>query len=148
MPAATLTPARSSADAKSLHLPAQWLIQLPQAKGRVLKMDIPKSRPNRPKSRQSIAHVTTSKDLDFDKENATADFGSIRKRKLTGSDHERKKLRSKSLGPGGLEALTESAGNATKVNGSHSRQSIFSHLTCSRYLQCRRSSQFSSPRCH
>jgi kinetochore protein Spc7/SPC105 len=79
-------------------------------------MNPPNSRPNRPKSRQSIAHVGSSNGLEYDKENATADLGSMRKRKFVGSDTERKKLRSKSLGPGGLEALKESAGNTTKVN--------------------------------
>jgi kinetochore protein Spc7/SPC105 len=73
------------------------------------------TRPNRPKSRQSIANVTSSKELEFDKENVTADPSSMRKRKLTGTEAERKKLRSKSLGPGGLDALKESPGNRTKV---------------------------------
>jgi kinetochore protein Spc7/SPC105 len=81
------------------------------------KMDPPSSRPNRPKSRQSIAHVTSSKDIEFDKENATADLGSIRQRKIAVSETDRKKSRSKSLGPGGLEALKESAGNTAKVKG-------------------------------
>lgn len=110
-------------------------------------MDVPNLRPNRPKSRQSIAHVTTSKDLEFDKENATADLGSIRKRKLVGSDHEKKKSRSKSLGPGGIEALKESAGNAIKVNYSIGRVCVVG-LNGDRDLQRHRSSQFSSQPCH
>lgn len=81
-------------------------------------MDPSASRPPRPKSRQSIAHLSPSKDHEYDKENATADLGSIRKRKLAVSNADRKKSRSKSLGPGGLEALKESAGNTTKVKGS------------------------------
>jgi kinetochore protein Spc7/SPC105 len=81
-------------------------------------MDQSSSRANRPKSRQSIPHVTTSKDHEFDKENATADLNSMQLRKTGGSEAERKKMRSKSLGPGGLEALKETAGNATKVKRS------------------------------
>ena len=84
-------------------------------------MESPSSRPSRPTSRQSIAHVPSWKDLDFDKENATADLSTMRKRKPTSSDPKRKNLRSKSLGLGGLEALKESAGNATKVKGSYGR---------------------------
>jgi kinetochore protein Spc7/SPC105 len=78
-------------------------------------MDPPSSRPGRPKARQSLAHVNSAKELDYDKENATADLGSMRQRKSAASEFEKKKSRSKSLGPGGLEALRESAGNATKV---------------------------------
>jgi len=78
-------------------------------------MDPSSSRPNRPKSRQSIANVTSLKDVDYDKENTTADLSSIRNRKSLVAGTERKKLRSKSLGPGGLEALKESAGNRKKV---------------------------------
>jgi kinetochore protein Spc7/SPC105 len=78
-------------------------------------MDPPSMAPNRPKSRQSIAHLTPSSDLENDKENVTADLGSILNRKPAVSNHRKRKLRSKSLGPGGLEALQESAGNATKV---------------------------------
>jgi hypothetical protein len=83
-------------------------------------MASPSSRPNRPKSRQSIANVGSSKDIGYDKENATADLSSMRKRKFAASDNEeKKKSRSKSLGPGGLEALKESAGNTAKVAGSY-----------------------------
>lgn len=78
-------------------------------------METVSSKPNRPKSRQSIANVTSTKELEFDKENVTIDPSSMRKRKLTGSEAERKKLRSKSLGPGGLDALKGSPGNRTKV---------------------------------
>jgi len=80
-------------------------------------MASPSARPNRPKSRQSTANVTSAKDVGYDKENATADLSSLRKRKFAASDNEekKKKSRSKSLGPGGLEALKESAGNTAKV---------------------------------
>jgi hypothetical protein len=80
-----------------------------------LAMETASLKPSRPKSRQSIANVTSSKDLEYDKENATIDQSSLRKRKLTGSETDRKKLRSKSLGPGGLEALKESPGNRSQV---------------------------------
>lgn len=80
-------------------------------------MEPPSSRPNRPKSRQSIAHVVSSNDVACDKENATTDLSSMQKRKFAVADSDRKKLRSKSLGPGGLEALKESAGNTSKVKG-------------------------------
>ena len=89
-------------------------------------MDSFSSRPNRPKSRQSIAPVASLKDPEYDKENATSDVGSMQSRKLTISENEKKKLRSKSLGPGGLEALKESAGNTTKVPRPLWR-SIFAH---------------------
>jgi hypothetical protein len=84
-------------------------------------MGSPNARPNRPKSRQSTANITSSKDIGYDKENATADLSSMRKRKLAASDTEEKKKRSrsKSLGPGGLEALKESAGNTAKVASSY-----------------------------
>ncbi|KAF7513821.1 hypothetical protein GJ744_007872 [Endocarpon pusillum] len=87
-------------------------------------MDSSASRPPRPKSRQSIAHLSPSKDHEYDKENATADLGSIRKRKLAVSNADRKKSRSKSLGPGGLEALKESAGNTTKASPAPQIKSI------------------------
>lgn len=77
-------------------------------------MESPSSRPNRTKSRQSIAHVTSSNDVEYDKENASVDLSLIRQRKSAVSNTE-KKSRSKSLGPGGLEALKESAGNTANV---------------------------------
>lgn len=87
-------------------------------------MEPPKARPSRPKSRQSIAHVHSLNELAYDKENATADLSAMQQRKTAASDTERKKSRSKSLGPGGLEALKESAGNKSKVEGCFERASI------------------------
>ncbi len=71
-------------------------------------------RSSRPKSRQSIAHMPSSH-APSEKENVTADVSSIQRSKNSAPQVEKKKLRSKSLGPGGLEALKESAGNAVKV---------------------------------
>ncbi|KAF4271645.1 hypothetical protein KXX16_007951 [Aspergillus fumigatus] len=70
----------------------------------------------RPRSRRSIAHVPRSRlTSGLDKENATADIGAAQSQdgfaKRAGKD---KKSRSKSLGPGGLDALQDSNGNRRK----------------------------------
>ncbi|KAF9884809.1 hypothetical protein FE257_001225 [Aspergillus nanangensis] len=72
--------------------------------------------PARLRSRRSIAHVPRSKlTSSLDKENATADIGAAQPpggdTKPGGKD---KKSRSKSLGPGGLDALQNSNGNRRK----------------------------------
>ncbi|KZF24172.1 Spc7-domain-containing protein [Xylona heveae TC161] len=63
----------------------------------------------RPRSRRSIAHMPTGATFgDADKENATTDLGSIKNTK--NAQHAAKALRksrSKSIGPGGLDALTD-----------------------------------------
>lgn len=71
----------------------------------------------RPRSRRSIAHVPRSKlAAGLDKENTTTDISASQpvtgSAKLPGKD---KKSRSKSLGPGGLDALQDSNGNRRKV---------------------------------
>ncbi|KAJ9605172.1 hypothetical protein H2200_010562 [Cladophialophora chaetospira] len=70
-------------------------------------------RPSRPKSRQSIAHMPSTRTA-AQKDNATTDIAALK-----AQDPEvkaaKKKSRGKSLGPGGLEALKESSGNTTKV---------------------------------
>lgn len=71
----------------------------------------------RPRSRRSIAHVPRSRlTSGGDKENATTDIGAGRppsgQQVTAGKD---KKSRSKSLGPGGLDALQASNGNRRKV---------------------------------
>lgn len=71
----------------------------------------------RVRSRRSIAHVPRSKMTSgLDKENATTDIGAVapfdRNTKPAMKD---KKSRSKSLGPGGLDALQNSNGNRRKV---------------------------------
>ncbi|KAF7159376.1 hypothetical protein CNMCM5623_004690 [Aspergillus felis] len=70
----------------------------------------------RPRSRRSIAHVPRSRlTSGIDKENATTDIGAVQSQdgfaKRAGKD---KKSRSKSLGPGGLDALQDSNGNRRK----------------------------------
>ncbi|OJJ46915.1 hypothetical protein ASPZODRAFT_131824 [Penicilliopsis zonata CBS 506.65] len=67
----------------------------------------------RPRSRRSIAHVPRSKMASgVDKENATTDLGAARNAaKELGKE---RKSRSKSLGPGGLDALQDSHGNRRK----------------------------------
>ncbi|KAE8311487.1 hypothetical protein BDV41DRAFT_578579 [Aspergillus transmontanensis] len=70
----------------------------------------------RPRSRRSIAHVPRSRFTSgVDKENTTTDISSsqpiLGSARLAGKD---KKSRSKSLGPGGLDALQNSNGNRRK----------------------------------
>lgn len=67
----------------------------------------------RPKSRKSLGHVPLSH---ADQENMTTDVktmsnGSV----LTADGKPSKKSRSKSIGPGGLDALKDAAGNRRKV---------------------------------
>lgn len=71
----------------------------------------------RPRSRRSIAHVPRSRFTSgVDKENTTTDISSsqpvLGSARVGGKD---KKSRSKSLGPGGLDALQNSNGNRRKV---------------------------------
>ncbi|KIW98719.1 uncharacterized protein Z519_00382 [Cladophialophora bantiana CBS 173.52] len=68
---------------------------------------------SRPKSRQSIAHMPSAKTA-ASRDNATTDIAALQARH-TEAKAAKKKSRGKSLGPGGLEALKESTGNATKV---------------------------------
>ncbi|KAL4784538.1 hypothetical protein BJX76DRAFT_216111 [Aspergillus varians] len=71
---------------------------------------------SRPRSRRSIAHVSRSRlTSGGDKENATTDISASRT--LAGrqvAPGKEKKSRSKSLGPGGLDALQDSNGNRRK----------------------------------
>lgn len=69
----------------------------------------------RPKSRKSLAHAPSSNTMD--KENMTADIGALGgggKRAVLG-DRLSKKSRSKSIGPGGLDALKDTTGNRRQV---------------------------------
>lgn len=77
----------------------------------------PDSGATRPRSRRSIAHVPRSKMTSgLDKENATADIGAVPPfGASTKPAPKDKKSRSKSLGPGGLDALQNSNGNRRKV---------------------------------
>ncbi|RDW75874.1 hypothetical protein BP5796_06695 [Coleophoma crateriformis] len=63
----------------------------------------------RPKSRKSIGGIPQS-----DQENMTADLGALRGKRTTAGEKPGKKSRSKSIGPGGLDALGDSSGNRRK----------------------------------
>lgn len=71
----------------------------------------------RPRSRRSIAHVPRSKTSSgIEKENTTTDIGAIKSHQGNAKPAAKdKKSRSKSLGPGGLDALQNSNGNRRKV---------------------------------
>ena len=73
-------------------------------------MDSEGRKSNRPKARQSLAHVPSTNTRI---ENATADIAALQRER--GAQAAKKKSRGKSLGPGCLEALTEVPGNAIKV---------------------------------
>ncbi len=60
---------------------------------------------SRSMARQSLSHVSA---------NATTDIAALQ-RAQDGQTKTKKKSRGRSIGPGGLEALTESSGNAMKV---------------------------------
>ncbi|TPR08272.1 Cytochrome P450 family protein [Aspergillus niger] len=81
---------------------------------------------SRPRSRRSIAHVPRSQLAStLDKENATTNISSSQpigeRPKLSAKD---KKSRSKSLGPGGLDALQDSNGNRRKSTAAFPLKSI------------------------
>jgi len=67
----------------------------------------------RPKSRKSLAHIPSSV---VDQENMTADLGALAGgKKAIPIEKPSKKSRSKSIGPGGLDALKDTTGNRRKV---------------------------------
>ncbi len=73
----------------------------------------PKASGMQPRARKSIAHIP-SPDITGDKENLTVDSAGISS--LTASSKlGGKKSRSKSIGPGGLDALRENGGNRRAV---------------------------------
>lgn len=85
----------------------------------------------RVRSRRSIAHVPRSKMTSgLDKENATTEFGAAPSFEPNAKPAMKdKKSRSKSLGPGGLDALQKSNGNRRKVGSSlfelpHAREEV------------------------
>ena len=111
----------------------------------------------RPRSRRSIAHVPRSKiTSSLDKENGTVDLGSA----VSHGGNEKsamkdRKSRSKSLGPGGLDALQNTNGNRRKVSHDQILRSCATQIA-----DCRRltpmilsrqhlspSNRFSSPPC-
>ncbi|KFY31292.1 hypothetical protein V493_01247 [Pseudogymnoascus sp. VKM F-4281 (FW-2241)] len=69
----------------------------------------------RPKSRKSLAHVPSSSTA-MDKENMTADIGAMvgNNKRAPIAAKAAKKSRSKSIGPGGLDALMSTSGNRRK----------------------------------
>jgi hypothetical protein len=67
----------------------------------IAQMDPDSSKPSRPKARQSMAA------------NVTTDIAALQRSR--DAQLAKKKSRGKSIGPGGLEALTETSGNALKV---------------------------------
>jgi len=68
----------------------------------------------RPKSRKSLAHIPSASDME--QENMTADIGALAVGKQAiPIEKPNKKLRSKSIGPGGLDALKDTSGNRRKV---------------------------------
>ncbi|EPS30251.1 hypothetical protein PDE_05202 [Penicillium oxalicum 114-2] len=78
----------------------------------------------RPRSRRSLAHVPRSRMTStLDKENATTDIATSSGTNARASSKE-KKSRSKSLGPGGLDALQHSNGNRRKSTASFPLKSI------------------------
>lgn len=64
-------------------------------------------KPARPKSRQSIAHVPA-------RSNTTTDITALKR--ANEAQVKSKRSRGKSLGPGGLEAMTDSNINVLKVS--------------------------------
>ncbi|KIW72188.1 hypothetical protein PV04_00401 [Phialophora macrospora] len=70
-------------------------------------------RASRPKSRQSIALIPSTRGS-TSRDNATTDIAALRAQDIEAKAVKRKQ-RGKSLGPGGLEALKESSGNTTKT---------------------------------
>lgn len=77
-------------------------------------------RSAKPKSRQSIAHIPSSKASAF-KDNATTDIAALQAEHGKSLAAAKKKSRGKSIGPGGLEALTETSANAIKVRSRRER---------------------------
>jgi kinetochore protein Spc7/SPC105 len=72
----------------------------------------------RPRSRKSIAHLPSAEHGgSMDKENMTADIGALvgSHKRATAGEKLNKKSRSKSIGPGGLDALKDGTGNRRQV---------------------------------
>ncbi|KAE8443290.1 hypothetical protein EG329_002006 [Mollisiaceae sp. DMI_Dod_QoI] len=66
----------------------------------------------RPKSRKSLGHIPSSQDVD--QENMTADVGLLVTGKRAPIEKNARKSRSKSIGPGGFDALKDTTGNRRK----------------------------------
>ncbi len=79
--------------------------------------EAPMASQKRPRSRKSIAHLPSpdaGSEVE-DKENIGADVLSAVHLQPTTAGATKKKSRSKSFGPGGLDALREDTGNRRKV---------------------------------
>lgn len=79
-------------------------------------------------ARKSIAHLPSS-DVGANKENATLDAAALTSMTATGKQAA-KKSRSKSIGPGGLDALKEGTGNKGGVRQCRSRLDAFPLIVC------------------
>ena len=79
--------------------------------------------PRMRQARKSLAHVPST-DVSGDKENVKVDSAELSSLTAQGKQAT-KKSRSKSLGPGGLDALRESTGNKQEV-GDPSLKKMFS----------------------
>ncbi|KAK4940439.1 hypothetical protein LTR10_019423 [Elasticomyces elasticus] len=71
------------------------------------------SKPSKARSRQSIAHIPSSRNSAL-KDNVTTDIAALQAQHNV-SPARGQRSRGKSIGPGGLEALTESSGNIVKT---------------------------------
>ncbi len=67
----------------------------------------------KPRSRKSLGSIPSSHTMD--QENMTADIGALAGGKRAPIGKSSKKSRSKSIGPGGLDALKDTTGNRRKV---------------------------------
>lgn len=77
----------------------------------------------RPKSRKSLGSIPSAGAMD--QENMTTDFAALASGKRAPAPKPLKKSRSKSIGPGGLDALKDTSGNRRKVC-----QQEFNFSTC------------------
>ena len=94
------------------------------------KVSSPTKAPRARQTRKSIAHFPST-DLVWDKENATMDSAALSS--LTAQSKEKiKKSRSKSIGPGGLDALKEGSGNKGEE-----RVSMLVQYFCPKLTRCR-----------
>ena len=75
------------------------------------------STTNRPRSRRSLAQIPQAGTTESDKENRTAEGGAgqVHRHDAQRQTAKDKRVRSKSLGPGGLDALGGGSGNRRKV---------------------------------
>ena len=82
--------------------------------------------PRMRQARKSLAHVPSA-DSSGDKENLTVDSAALSSLTAQGKQAS-KKSRSKSIGPGGLDALKESTGNKQEVGRSYCEEILNAHM--------------------